>query len=160
MNPRYKLEDLDPSIVVEPPQRATKAVIWLHGLGADGNDFAGILPELGLAETHSVRFVFPNAPVQPVTVNGGMAMRSWYDIYSMTIAEKMDLESIALSTNVLEDLIQKQIDDGISAEDIVIAGFSHGGFSRRNHPTVDPMHGHKQGYGAVNLMDGDVQAHS
>ena len=132
MSPRYTLEDLDPSIIVEPPQEAKKAVIWLHGLGADGHDFVGILPQLNLPKSHSVRFVFPHAPIQPVTINGGMTMRSWYDIYSMTIAEKMDLESIALSTSVLEALIQQQIDSGIKEEDIVIAGFSQGGLIALN----------------------------
>lgn len=132
MTSKYTLTDLDPSIIVEPPHTAEMAVIWLHGLGADGNDFVGILPELDLPENHAVRFIFPNAPVQPVTVNGGMVMRSWYDIYSMTIAEKMDLDSISLSTAVLEALIQQQLDAGIKAENIVIAGFSQGGLIALN----------------------------
>jgi len=132
MKPEYQLADLDPSIIVEPEQAADSAVIWLHGLGADGHDFVGILPQLNLPEKHKVRFVFPNAPVQPVTVNGGMAMRSWYDIYSMTIAEKMDLHSIALSSRVLRELIEQQLAQGIAAEKIVIAGFSQGGLVALN----------------------------
>ncbi len=132
MTASYSLTDLDPSIVVEPPQSADCAVIWLHGLGADGHDFVGILPQLNLPADHRIRFVFPHAPVQPVTVNGGMAMRSWYDIYSMSIADKMDLHSIQLSSQVLNDLIDEQIGQGIAEQNIVIAGFSQGGLIALN----------------------------
>ena len=128
----YVLSDLDPSIVIEPPKPANAAVIWLHGLGADGHDFVGILPQLDLPADHSIRFVFPHAPVQPVTVNGGMSMRSWYDIYSMSIAEKMDLHAIELSSNVLKELINEQLELGIPADKIVIAGFSQGGLIALN----------------------------
>jgi len=76
MNPNYTLKDLDQSIVVEPKVEASAAVIWLHGLGADGHDFEGILPQLGLPTNHAIRFVSPHAPVQPVSVNRGMAMPS------------------------------------------------------------------------------------
>lgn len=123
----YRLADLDPSIVIEPKEEAQAVVIWLHGLGADGNDFAGIIPQLDLPDDHAIRFIFPHAPQQPVTVNGGMVMRSWYDIYAMDIAEKMDLESIELSSQVVNALIEKQLRLGIAAEKIVIAGFSQGG---------------------------------
>lgn len=132
MPAEYVLSDLDPSIVIEPPTAAESAVIWLHGLGADGQDFVGILPQLNLPENHTIRFVFPHAPVQPVTVNGGMSMRSWYDIYSMSIAEKMDLHSIQLSSNVLKELINEQLELGIPADKIVIAGFSQGGLIALN----------------------------
>lgn len=124
---RYSLSDLDPSIVIEPAETAQAAVIWLHGLGADGNDFAGIIPQLNLPENHAIRFVFPHAPQQPVTVNGGMIMRSWYDIYAMDIAERMDLESIELSSQVVNELIDEQVNAGIAPEKIVLAGFSQGG---------------------------------
>ena len=108
MNKHYTLANLDPSIVVEPTSPATSAVIWLHGLGADGHDFESILPQLNLPNNHSIRFIFPHAPVQPVTVNGGMEMRSWYDIYSMTIAEKVDIEGINQSAKVVNELIEQQ----------------------------------------------------
>lgn len=127
MNQNYTLQDLDAPITIEPPKTANAAVIWLHGLGADGHDFVGLLPELGLGEEHSIRFIFPHAPVQPVTVNGGMVMRSWYDIYSMEIAEKMDLHSIQLSSLVVNELIEQQIQQGINPESILLAGFSQGG---------------------------------
>ncbi len=123
----YSLSDLDPSIIVEPNRPAKHAVIWLHGLGADGNDFVGLLPQLNLPDDHAIRFVFPHAPRQAVTVNGGMVMRSWYDIYSMEIASKIDEHSIEQSSGVLVELIQQQIEQGISAENIIIAGFSQGG---------------------------------
>lgn len=127
MTDRYQLTDLDASIVIEPTSPAQAAVIWLHGLGADGNDFVGLLPQLNLPDNHAIRFIFPHAPVQPVTVNGGMAMRSWYDIYSMSIADKMDLTSIAMSSAVVKELIEEQIKSGIAVGKIVLAGFSQGG---------------------------------
>lgn len=127
MTDSYQLKDLDASIVVEPTSPANSAVIWLHGLGADGHDFVGLLPQLNLPENHAIRFIFPHAPIQPVTVNGGMTMRSWYDIYSMSIADKMDLSSIAMSSSVVKELIEEQIASGIDVNKIVLAGFSQGG---------------------------------
>jgi len=127
MNKQVTLADLDSSIVVEPSVTASSAVIWLHGLGADGHDFEGILPQLNLPKNHSIRFIFPHAAVQPVTVNNGMAMRSWYDIYSMSIDEKVDIEGINQSANIVNELIEQQIASGINANKIVLAGFSQGG---------------------------------
>lgn len=102
-------------------------VIWLHGLGADGNDFVPIVPHLQAAQSRSVRFIFPHAPVRPVTVNGGMAMRAWYDILGLSIDRDQDAEGIRASVEAVENLIAKQIDGGIAAERIVLAGFSQGG---------------------------------
>lgn len=127
MNANYTLADLDSSIVVEPVVSATAAVIWLHGLGADGHDFEGILPQLGLPENHAIRFIFPHAPMQPVTVNGGMVMRSWYDILSMDIADRVDIKGVEQSAKVVNELIAEQLDQGIKAQKIVLAGFSQGG---------------------------------
>ncbi|MDX1351380.1 MAG: alpha/beta hydrolase-fold protein [Thiomicrorhabdus sp.] len=127
MTTRYTLADLDPSIIVEPTTPANAAVIWLHGLGADGHDFEGILPQLNLPKEHGIRFIFPHAPVQPVTVNGGMSMRSWYDIYSMTIAQKVDVDGINQSSELVNALIEQQVAQGIPANKIVLAGFSQGG---------------------------------
>ena len=127
MNKMYSLEDLDQPVVLEPSMSANSAVIWLHGLGADGHDFAGILPQLNLPKDHGIRFIFPHAPVQPVTVNGGMTMRSWYDIYSMTIAEKIDIEGINQSAGIVKELIEQQMSKGISPHNIILAGFSQGG---------------------------------
>lgn len=114
-------------IEIEPQAAATASVIWLHGLGADGNDFVPIVEELGLPAGHGIRFVFPNAPVRPVTVNNGMAMRAWYDIKGMAIEDKQDAEGIRASADAIEQLIAREIERGVAAERIVLAGFSQGG---------------------------------
>ena len=108
-------------------QQPVGSVIWLHGLGADGHDFEAIVPELRLPPGLQLRFVFPHAPVQPVTINGGMAMRSWYDIRSFDSASRADREGLLKSSAVLEGLIAREIERGIPAGKIVIAGFSQGG---------------------------------
>lgn len=104
----------------------THSVIWLHGLGADGNDFAPIVPELRLPKSISVRFVFPHAPVQPVTINGGMAMRAWYDILVPNLVRVEDEKGIRQSEKMVDALIQREIERGIPTENIVLAGFSQG----------------------------------
>jgi phospholipase/carboxylesterase len=103
---------------------AEGAVIWLHGLGADGHDFEPIVPELGLPPTRRVRFVFPHAPVQPVTINGGLAMRAWYDI---TNDGRQDAAGIRASQKQVEALIEREKTRGIACHRIVLAGFSQGG---------------------------------
>ena len=114
-------------IEIESPNAATASVIWLHGLGADGNDFVPIVDELGLGADHGIRFVFPNAPVRPVTVNNGMAMRAWYDIKGVAIADKQDAEGITASAAEIEALIAREHERGVPSERIVLAGFSQGG---------------------------------
>jgi phospholipase/carboxylesterase len=101
------------------------AVIWLHGLGADGHDFEPIVPELGLR--FPVRFVFPHAPVRPVTINGGMAMRAWYDILGFDRRSQEDAAGIRASGTAVTRLIDREIERGLSSERIVLAGFSQGG---------------------------------
>jgi phospholipase/carboxylesterase len=103
------------------------SVIWLHGLGADGHDFEPIVPELQLPDDLPLRFVFPHAPVRPVTINGGMAMRAWYDIVSLDSEGRADAAGVLESTDILEALIAREIERGIPVEKIVIAGFSMGG---------------------------------
>jgi len=103
------------------------AVIWLHGLGADGHDFEGIVPQLRLPDSMAIRFVFPHAPIRPVTINMGYEMRSWYDILSMAEVREINPQQLQESCNQLEQLIEKEIERGISSERIVIAGFSQGG---------------------------------
>lgn len=102
------------------------SVIWLHGLGADGNDFAPIVPELRLPDSLAVRFVFPHAPVQPVTINGGMAMRAWYDILVPNLVRVEDEKGIRHSEQSVDALIQREVARGIPTEKIVLAGFSQG----------------------------------
>ena len=103
------------------------SVIWLHGLGADGHDFEPIVPELRLPADLSLRFIFPHAPVQPVTINGGMAMRSWYDIVSFDSEGRADRAGVLESSDLLQGLIAREIERGIAPEKIVVAGFSQGG---------------------------------
>ena len=103
------------------------SVIWLHGLGADGHDFEPIVPELRLPEELCLRFVFPHAPVQPVTLNGGMAMRAWFDILTLDRGGPEDEAGIRASAATLEQLIAHEKERGIAANKIVVAGFSQGG---------------------------------
>ena len=103
------------------------AVIWLHGLGADAHDFEPIVPELVGRQWPALRFVFPNAPVRPITVNGGMRMRGWYDIGGVDIAHKQDEVGVRGSVAAIEQLIARENDRGIPSERIILAGFSQGG---------------------------------
>ncbi len=113
-------------VEINPARRADYAVIWLHGLGADGHDFEPIVPALRLPESPAVRFVFPNAPIRPVTINGGMAMRAWYDILNLE-TRRVDLKAVQESSDRVRDLIQREIGAGIASDRIVLAGFSQGG---------------------------------
>jgi phospholipase/carboxylesterase len=101
------------------------AVVWLHGLGADGHDFEQIVPELRLSA--SVRFVFPHAPVRPVTINGGMQMRAWYDILGFDRRAREDAAGIHASAAAVTELVDREIERGLSSDCIVLAGFSQGG---------------------------------
>jgi len=101
------------------------AVVWLHGLGADGHDFEPIVPELRV--NVPVRFVFPHAPVRPVTINGGMQMRAWYDILGFDRRAKEDAAGIQASAAAVTELIDREIERGLSSDRIVLAGFSQGG---------------------------------
>jgi phospholipase/carboxylesterase len=114
-------------VTLEPDRAADAAVIWLHGLGADGHDFVPIVGELELPRAHGIRFIFPHAPVRPVTLNGGMPMRAWYDIFGLGRLEVQDEGGIRDSERSVRALIQAQLDGGIAAARIVIAGFSQGG---------------------------------
>ncbi|MCL4137219.1 UNVERIFIED_CONTAM: hypothetical protein GTU68_040825 [Idotea baltica] len=113
--------------LVHGTEQPTHAIIWLHGLGATANDFPPIVPELGLAQDRAIRFVFPQAPDRPITINGGMLMPGWYDIKGMDIADKQDAVGMAESQATLDGLIDEQIALGIAGDNIIIAGFSQGG---------------------------------
>ena len=116
-----------PAIIHEPRDRApTATVIWLHGLGADGHDFAPIVPELG-AVREWTRFVFPHAPPRPVSINFGMTMRAWYDIRDEGSGFVSNAGHLRESQVTVEELIAAEIDAGVRAERIVLAGFSQGG---------------------------------
>ena len=115
-----------PPIIIETKKNPQYAIIWLHGLGANGHDFEPIVPELGL-DDFAIRFIFPNAPSRPVTINGGYVMPAWYDIKGTDIADKEDKQGMHQSQSYLNDLVGLTIADGIKSENIVIAGFSQGG---------------------------------
>ncbi len=116
------------TIELHPEGEANACVIWMHGLGADGNDFVPIVPELRLPSTIKARFIFPNALVRPVTINGGASMRAWYDIAEMgNVERKPDEANIRDSQARVEKLIAREMARGISAKKIVLAGFSQGG---------------------------------
>ncbi len=115
------------TVEVETGSDPSASIIWLHGLGADGHDFEPIVPELRLPDTLPLRFVFPHAPVRPVTINGGMAMRAWYDIVSLDRGGPVDAAGIGESTATLEALIGREEQRGIDPGRIVLAGFSQGG---------------------------------
>lgn len=116
-----------PCVEINPSQSPVASVIWLHGLGADGNDFAGIIPELKLPASLPVRFVFPHAPVRPVSINNGYPMRAWYDIFAISPQAAEDEPGIMLSAEAIKQLIAHEMSLGVPAHRIVLAGFSQGG---------------------------------
>lgn len=115
------------AVVVEPGTPPTAAVIWLHGLGADGYDFVPIVPELKLPPKLSTRFVFPHAAPRPVTLNGGMRMRAWYDIRGLDRNAVHDEPGIRAAATLIDGLIDVQVTAGVPRRRIVLAGFSQGG---------------------------------
>jgi phospholipase/carboxylesterase len=124
---KYETRQSRDAIVMTPATPPKGSIIWLHGLGADGSDFVPLVPELRLPDPVAPRFIFPNAPVRPVTVNNGMSMRAWYDIYSRGVRDREDATGIRESAAVVHGLIDRERAAGIRAERIVLAGFSQGG---------------------------------
>jgi len=110
-----------------PKLTASAAVIWLHGLGANGHDFASVVPELDLPDDINVRFIFPHAPSIPITVNNGYVMPAWYDIFEMSLGRKVDVVQLRASANKVVELIEREIAQGIPSDKIIVAGFSQGG---------------------------------
>jgi phospholipase/carboxylesterase len=123
----YTTHESEESVVLEPTTTADAAVIWLHGLGADGYDFVPIVQELRLPATMAVRFIFPHAAPRPVTINNGFVMRAWYDITSLGPDRKEDDVGIRESATVVNQYVQQQSARGVESQRIVIAGFSQGG---------------------------------
>ena len=117
----------DETIVIEPPGDAAASVIWLHGLGADGHDFEPVVPALAERAVAHVRFVFPHAPMMPVTINNGAVMRAWYDIADADPNHRADARGVRASAEILVGLVDAERERGIPAERIVVAGFSQGG---------------------------------
>ena len=123
----YETSESDTAVEVVAQGDVAGSVIWLHGLGADGHDFQPIVPELGLPDSLGLRFVFPHAPVRPVTVNGGIPMRAWYDIKSFDRGGPQDEAGIRESAAQLVRLVERERERGIEPGRIVVAGFSQGG---------------------------------
>jgi phospholipase/carboxylesterase len=119
-------EELLPALVIEPGRPADAAVIWMHGLGADGYDFEPIVPQLGLDDL-AIRFILPHAPSRPVTINMGNVMPAWYDITAPDLSQGQDVEGTRESEQLIQAWIQSQLDDGIASDRIFLAGFSQGG---------------------------------
>jgi phospholipase/carboxylesterase len=115
------------TIEVETAPKPDSAVIWLHGLGADGHDFEPIVPELVQPGERAWRFVFPNAPLRPVTINGGMRMRAWYDIKGLDRDSAQDIAGFRAAEGQIRELIAREVTRGIPTVRIVLAGFSQGG---------------------------------
>ena len=116
-----------PCVEIEPTQQADSAVIWLHVLGADGHDFASLVPQLDFPKKISTRFIFPHAPSMPVTINGGYVMTAWYDILEMTNDRKVDVMQLEKSAAEVVKLIAREKERGVTSDRIVLAGFSQGG---------------------------------
>ncbi len=116
-----------PPVIIETGPNPVGTVIWLHGLGADGHDFEPIVPELRLPPELPLRFIFPHAPIRPVTINGGMEMRAWYDILSFDGEGRSEESSVRESAATLLGLVDAELANGIDAGRIVLAGFSQGG---------------------------------
>jgi len=111
------------SIIHEPNPNATTSIVWLHGLGADGHDFEPLIPALGL-DPNRVRFIFPNAPVRPISINNGMTMPGWYDISHPDLSEQIDLAGIQESSKLISQLVEGEMEKG---REVILAGFSQGG---------------------------------
>lgn len=116
-----------PTVEHETAAQPAYSVIWMHGLGDDGHGFASIVPELVMPDWPALRFVFPHAPVRPITVNGGLPMRGWYDIIAFDPSARQDETGIRASIEAVEALIAKENARGVADERIVLAGFSQGG---------------------------------
>lgn len=115
-------------IVIDPPvNKCDASIIWLHGLGADANDFVGIVQELRLPNYHTIRFILPHAPYRTITLNDGMKMRGWYDIFDMALNIEEDEVGIKESQQLMHALIEQEISAGINSKRIILAGFSQGG---------------------------------
>ena len=124
---RYTQSQTEHEVTLEPAAPAVASVVLLHGLGADGTDFVPIVDELRLPDALPVRFVFPHAPLRPVTVNAGYVMRAWYDIRSFTPEGRADAAGLAQSVGHVNGCLRHEIARGIEASRIVLAGFSQGG---------------------------------
>jgi len=119
--------DLLPTIELENGIDPTHTILWMHGLGADGNDFVPIIDELELPSDSRIRFIFPHAPMRPVSINNGFVMRAWYDVLNLNFSQPEDENGLRNSQRAIEALLEREQQRGIAPERIVLAGFSQGG---------------------------------
>jgi phospholipase/carboxylesterase len=115
------------ALEIETAPNPDTAVVWMHGLGADGHDFEPIVPELGLPARPGIRFVFPHAPLRPVTINQGHVMRAWYDVRALAGVRREDEAGVRQSARQIEALVERERQRGIAPRRLVLAGFSQGG---------------------------------
>jgi len=116
-----------PAEIIKTSEDTEFTVIWMHGLGADGHDFVSVIPELKLPADLKVKFIFPHAPIRPVTLNNGMEMRAWYDLLSLDREKTANEDDILTTVSWINQLIDEEIESGVSSEKILLAGFSQGG---------------------------------
>jgi phospholipase/carboxylesterase len=121
------MNDLLDYVEINPRTEPEAVIIWLHGLGADGHDFEPIVPELGMEESVPIRFIFPHAPIRPVTINGGMRMRAWFDIADIRLNRDVDFSGFFDSVRAVENLVEAELARGIDSVSLILAGFSQGG---------------------------------
>ena len=116
-----------PAETVKTTKETEFTVIWMHGLGADGHDFVSVIPELKLPASLGIKFIFPHAPIRPVTLNNGMKMRAWYDLLSLDRSKTANEEDVLASVSTINQMIDEEIKSGTPSDKILLAGFSQGG---------------------------------
>ncbi|MCF6190908.1 MAG: alpha/beta hydrolase [Cocleimonas sp.] len=121
------MSKLLPFETVRTAEKTDYTIIWLHGLGADGNDFVPLVPELRLPESLTIKFLFPHAPVRPITLNNGYEMRAWYDMLSLDRNNTTTEDDVLNSVTWINDFIDQEIENGVPSDKILLAGFSQGG---------------------------------
>ena len=121
------MSELLPFEVVKTAEKTEYTIIWLHGLGADGNDFVPLVPELRLPESLAIKFIFPHAPVRPITLNNGYEMRAWFDMFSLDRNNNTDESDLLTTVGWINQFIDREIENGVPSTNILLAGFSQGG---------------------------------
>ncbi len=121
------MTDLLPFEVVKTAGKTEYTIIWLHGLGADGNDFVPLVPELRLPDSLAVKFIFPHAPVRPITLNNGFEMRAWFDMFSLDRSDNADESDLLTTVGWINQFIDLEVENGTPSTKIILAGFSQGG---------------------------------
>ena len=121
------MADLLPFETVKTAEETECTIIWLHGLGADGNDFVPLVPELRLPESLAIKFIFPHAPVRPITLNNGYEMRAWFDMFSLDRSNNTDENDLLTTVTWINQFIDQEIESGTPSTKILLAGFSQGG---------------------------------